>query len=114
MPRKRRWPQPPTGWAWAQWELVRVVDDEDVLVVDALEVPVEAPSDAATPVTLRLEMSSPIGRQRAVAAGSQLARWLERDDGMCDVLHQRIEPFDYLALFQGEESVVLTADDDSV
>jgi hypothetical protein len=114
MTRKRRWPRPPIGWAWTQWELIQVVDDQDVLVVDALEVPADAPTNAAHPVTLRLEMSSPIGRERAAAAGSQLTRWLERDDGMCDVLHQRIEPFDYLALFQGEESVVLTADDDAV
>jgi hypothetical protein len=112
MTRRRGFPRPPVGWAWTQWQLVRVEEDEHGLVVDALEVPEDGPDQAALPVTLRLAMASPAGRLRASMAGSQLARWLERQDGMCDVLHQRSEPFDYLALFQGAESVVLTADED--
>ena len=109
---RRDWPRPPRGWAWTQWQLLRVEDDVDGLVVDALEVPVDGPDLAALPVTVRLDMSSPAGRHRASLAGTQLTRWLDREDGMCDVLHQRIEPFDYLALFQGAESVVLTADEE--
>lgn len=89
------------SWVWHRWQLVSVAGDEDVVVVDALELGAHQSVDAAL-ITLAFDPSHPDD-----GLGDLLRRWVNRDDGVCEVFHRQSEPYGCLALFQGTESVIV-------
>jgi hypothetical protein len=96
---------------WGRWELVRVELVAESLVLDVLDVNGDAPAEAAEPMTVCVTpMPTDEGDPR-VALCTMLDRWRVRDDGLCDVLRHGDDPYDFLALFQGAESVVLATVD---
>ena len=108
----RRWDRDGTGAAhWGRWEIVRVELVDEALVLDVLDVSHEAPAVAAEPITVCVQPVPTDGDDPGVALCMVLDRWRERDDGLCDVLRHGDDPYDFLALFQGTESVVLATVD---
>ena len=102
-------------WSWHRWQLVHVDVDTGTLVVDAIEL-AEADGDecgAGNLVTLTF-LGDETGRSEP-GLRRRLRRWVDIDDGLCDAFHRPAKPYGALALFQGQDSLVLVvaSDDDS-
>ena len=97
--------------SWGRWELVHVEREPQGLVVDALEVPDDDPHWPAQPITVCFLPTTDGERDSSDVVGARLEEWIRRDHGMCDVFQQGPEPYGFLALFQGSESLVLATVD---
>jgi hypothetical protein len=103
-------------WRWHRWQLVQVDTLTGTLVVDAIELG-EADGDEyrhAHLVTLTF-LGDDAGRAEH-GPGRRRHQWVDIDDGLCDALHRPGKPYGALALFQGDDTLVLAVasdDDDS-
>ena len=95
----------PGGWEWRRWQLVRVDVDAGALVVDAIEL-ADDEDVAGGLVTLKFiddQVASP-----DAGPHQQLRRWARVHDGLCDAFHRPSVPFGRLAMFQGDDSLLLS------
>ena len=102
-------------WSWQRWQLVQVDIETGKLVLDAIEL-AEADGDeyrAGNLVTLTF-LGDDAGRAEH-GLRRRLRQWVDIDDGLCDAFHRPAKPYGALALFQGEDTLVLVvaSEDDS-
>jgi hypothetical protein len=94
-------------WVWRRWQLFRVEEDGGEVVLDAIELSStltdEAGAEGPVTVVFRDRLVPDAGGE---TVGEKLQRWLDRDQGLCDVFHRRDEPLTMFAMFQGTDSVL--------
>jgi hypothetical protein len=95
-------------WTWHRWQLMWLEPEPDSLVVDLVELPEDATNQPGALVTLSFRGSGAAGPTELL---DKLTTWMELDDGVCDCFHRASQPFGCLALFQGNDAVVVATMD---
>ncbi|MFL6204917.1 MAG: hypothetical protein ACJ739_06170 [Acidimicrobiales bacterium] len=99
-------------WVWRRWQLVSLDEADGEVTLDAIELS-NAVTDAegdAGPVTVVFR-DGPVPDGAGDTVAEMLQRWLDREDGLCDVFHRRDAPLSMFAMFQGTDAVLASVHD---